>query len=383
MILLALYNIHSYAIRTFHAILLEKGFPVRSVYFKSSTYSDGLPADIYGLVDYLKSQKPETIAVSVHSPVFPLFKKISERIRTEIPNCKIAIGGEHATAIPGSCIPYADYIVVGEGEKAIVDLANGDMPEGINYYKPTEDLDSIPIGYYGENAVGYGAESMKKLEAYLCGRGCAFNCSFCQESIRDRSRIGRIKSVEKVIRDIKEISSIHDNNRFFFSDSIFMLNSDWLERFCEEYAKLNFTFGCYGHSKIKEDTIKMMKEAGLQSYRIGVQSGCSKLRSEIFNRKDKLENILSTSYLLEKHGIAGVYDFIFNNPYDDMASLSKTRNFMRSLPENAIINNFELRWFPNTPLTKKALSDMAIQPKDVEGQFNRFGHWNYEYKGIK
>jgi len=380
MILLALYNVHSYAIRTFHSILLENGIPVESVYFKTSTYTDLPPTDAetYNLVEYLKGKSPKIIAVSVHSPIFPLFKKVSERIRTEIPNCKIAIGGEHATADPESCLSYADYVVVGEGEKAIVDLARGDMPEGMNFYCPTADLDSIPIGHYGIGAKHFGRQ-MPKLESYLCGRGCVFDCSFCQESIRDRSMVGRIKSVEKVISDIKKISNIFNTKGFFFSDSIFTLNSNWLERFCEEYAKLNFTFSCYGHSTIKEETIKMLKEAGLVNYRIGVQSGCSNLRSEIFNRKDNLENILSTSYLLEKHGVVGLYDFIFNNPYDDMVSLSKTRNFIRSLPTSSVISNFELRWFPNTPLTKKALCDMAIQPKDVEGQFNRFGNWDYTY----
>jgi radical SAM superfamily enzyme YgiQ (UPF0313 family) len=122
----------------------------------------------------------------------------------------------------------------------------------------------------------------------------------------------------------------------------------------------------------------MLKEAGCEGIRMGVQSGSGSMRSK-FNRKETLDDILRAATLIYHNKIGSSYDFIINNPYDDGYSLKETRDFIGKLPPYVGINCFELRWFPSTPMTNMALRDGYILPRDVEGQYSRFGHWDYSY----
>lgn len=385
--LLALYNIHSYAIRGFHSLLAMHGHSVKSAYFKDSIYTDG-PVSDKEIDDFIKDMEPtDMVAISVHSPIFQTFKRVSASIRRQYPDCKIAVGGEHPTAMPETCLPYADYVIVGEGEKAILELADGNMPEGINGpYELWADLDSLPVGHYMGNTQTYSsARTPPAISSYMTGRGCPYSCSYCHESVRrcvhgkDYGKTRR-KSVDRVIDDLRYFQKIHNIKGIFFSDPIFSTNKKWLEEFCEEFARLNMTFGCYGHATgLTEEVILMLKDAGLGNFRIGVQSGSDRIRKTIYNRKDGLNDILKVAQLLHKHKIHGSYDFIINNPYESYITLKESRNFINELPPFVQINNFELRWFPKTPLTEMALADGAIEFKDVEGQYDRFGSWDYCY----
>lgn len=386
-VLVALYNYHSYAIRQLHAILEQHGYPVSSVFFKNSIYTSGPPSEqeISGLISFIARRSPDLVAFSVHSPLFQVFKKIANEIRLEI-GCEIAVGGEHPTACPESFIPYADYIVQGEGEDAILKLAEGVLPAGINKMPCSlKNLDELPVYYYGAGASTFGIMKPSPWMSYLTGRGCPYSCSYCQESVRKKvgGNMVRRKSVLKVIDDIKYLKSIfafQNPKQMVFSDSVFTINEAWLEEFCCDFARLEMKFQCYGFATNWDaDVFLMLKDAGMNSIRFGVQSGSKYLRSEIFNRKDNLGDILSAAWFLHKNGISAIYDFIVNNPYDSPETLRKTRNFIRKLPQSAIINCFELRWFPGTPLTKMALEDCFIEEEDVEGNFDRFGRWDYTW----
>lgn len=379
-VLLALYNFHSYAIRGFHGFLKDRGYDVESVYFKTSTYKDAPPKEqeIVDLVELIESRKPDVVAVSVHSPLFNVFKKVSIGIREKI-GCKIMIGGEHPTALPEDCLPYADYVIVGEGENLLIDLAEGNLKEGISKCtNPIEDLDESGFPYYEDGTFHYGVKKFPKTNSYVSGRGCPYRCSYCTESVKDCSL--RRKSVDRVIEDIKLLSNMFNLKEVFFSDSIFTLNKKWLAEFCEKFPRLGLPFVCYGHSVgMDKETVLMMKEAGLACFRTGIQSGSDYIRSEVFNRKDNLEDILTLAWSLYINKIVGSYDFIVNNPYDDRYTLKETRDFIDRLPPYSGINCFELRWFPQTPLTNNSLRNGCILEKDVEGQYNRFGHWEYSY----
>jgi radical SAM superfamily enzyme YgiQ (UPF0313 family) len=381
-VLIALYNVHSYAIRGFHSLLLEHGADVESMYFKSSTYEDSPAADIEikDFVRVLASKKPDCAAISVHSPVFPVFKRMATMIKTQMPGVKIMVGGEHPTADPESCKAYADCVVAGEGEQVMLRLAGGEVPDGVCSPDAVTDMDSLPPSYYGFKTLRFGGrQTLPPISSYATGRGCPYRCTYCQESVRPSAACRR-KSVDKVISDLRYLQKHGDMKEVFFSDSIFTLNHKWLEEFCQKFPPLGMRFGCYGHSAgLTPEVITMLRDAGLGNFRMGVQSGSKYIRSLIFNRKDSLAEIMDSAWLLHRSGVKTTYDFIVNNPYDTADTLRETRDFIADLPPGVGINNFELRWFPATPLTRKALKDQTIRQQDVEGQSTRLGSWNYLY----
>ena len=85
-ILLAIYDVYSFGIRGLHSILKSKGYDVASVFFKNSTYDDSYwhQYEFERLIATIKKLKPDLLCVGVRSPLFPLFKEISNRLRPDI-----------------------------------------------------------------------------------------------------------------------------------------------------------------------------------------------------------------------------------------------------------------------------------------------------------
>lgn len=391
-LLVALYNIHSYGIRGLHSYLLKLGYDVSSAYFRELSYK-GPPATPEQVDRFVKgimeTRKPKTIAFGVHTPVFQIFKRVSKSVRKQFPKCKIIIGGEHPTADPESCLPYADYVVVGEGETAMIEILEGKASEGIvGPYELFKDLDSLPLGHYGEGTIHFTENKILPLvQSYITGRGCPYNCTYCHESVKQnvygKNYVKeRRRSVSRVMEDLQYYQSVHGMKKVFFSDPVFLTNKKWLKEFSEEYKKINMPFGIYGHTlNVTKENILMLKDVGLGGVRLGVQSGSRYIREEIYNRKENIDDTLKAAWLLYDLGVGEhSYDFIVNGPYDNAQTLKETRDFIDELPPQAVIQNFELRWFPNLPLTNRALADGYIGPKNVEGQYDRFGDWSYCYQ---
>jgi len=77
----------------------------------------------------------------------------------------------------------------------------------------------------------------------------------------------------------------------------------------------------------------------------------------------------------------GRFDIIVNNPFDTPDTMKETRELIKKLTLPFIVRNFEMRFFPGTDLTIKAVNDGLIEPDDVEGQrWCKFGNWHFNYE---
>ena len=134
-VLIAMYDIDSFAVRTLHAVLARQGFPVHSIFFKqlnvNNTMDRETESEVQSLIGLLRRLNPILVGLSVRSTYFQLAACLSARIRHEI-GCTVLWGGVHVTISPEECLDHADAICLGEGEEALVELAAGSrtMPRG-------------------------------------------------------------------------------------------------------------------------------------------------------------------------------------------------------------------------------------------------------------
>jgi len=380
--LLALYNINCLAIRGLHALLKQNRHKTKSIYFKTSTYHSSVYTDreLQELMELIKYTEPDLLGIGVRSPLYPLFKRISRLVRKRFPSCKIVAGGDHATAMPEQCLEDADWVVKGEGEFPILDIANGTAVEGIIESKRLFELDALPSPEYGFGCYHYNANPVTDGKySWFAGRGCHYRCAYCQESLRNKGR--RIKSVNKLIEEIEYLRYVFPNlNCITFTDSLFPYELDWLEEFASYFKGRGLRFWCAANAKhMTKEAMQLMKKAGVVKLNYGVQSGSKYIRRELFNRLDTLEEILEKAHMTAEVGLQGAYDFITQHPYETAETLKDTRNFIDKLPRWSQIDHFEIRWFPKTPFTERALRDGFIEQKDVEGNYIRLGDWSYSY----
>ena len=369
--LVSLYDLHSYAIRPFHTTLEKAGHEVCSFFFYATTYGDKICSDddirlFAAMINYCR---PDVTAISVRSPLFPVFKKL------QIVS-KVMVGGPHATLRPEDFAGYADLIVRGDGDRAILDVdKTGVVTAGME-----SNLNDVPLPYYGPNSVYYNCHldrDMEEVHLYT-SRGCSLSCSYCYEGTRKgRHR----KPVDKVMDEIR-YHQMHfpKMKSVMFSDPIFTRDREWLDEFCTRFSKTGLKFRCMSHVNfINEDRLKMLLAAGMDEITFGVESASVRIQ-KLFNRPESLERVLKISELTSKYNAKVRWDFIINNPFETADDIMLTKKFIQRLSKPCMIRHFELRFFPGLEITNKALFAGHITPEQVEGNYTRTGAWSYNYE---
>jgi radical SAM superfamily enzyme YgiQ (UPF0313 family) len=135
-------------------------------------------------------------------------------------------GGYHVTYMASEALAHCDYVVRGEGEATMAELADEllhgsrrvDRIEGISYVRDgqvinnpdrplIEDIDLIPDQSLIEGYRDYHRRWTQKVfpvgALVAWSRGCPYNCSFCS-IIEIYRRTTRFRSHEAVIEDIRQ-----------------------------------------------------------------------------------------------------------------------------------------------------------------------------------
>src|SRR4030043_217685 len=73
----------------------------------------------------LKRLKPEIVGITCGSATYSRCVETAKAVKETLPSCKVVVGGWHPSYEPESMLqhPEIDYVVMGEGERAMVELA--------------------------------------------------------------------------------------------------------------------------------------------------------------------------------------------------------------------------------------------------------------------
>jgi len=352
--------------------------------------------------DLIKKNQFDLIGIGFMSHHWDIYVELSKIIRETLPNCKIIAGGVHAWHVSQSdTLEHSDYVCAAEGEELYSQLVDHlsskphvspicipgliEKHEGKKVHtpvKPYMPIEDIPFPAYGDKKT-YSIRSINKDKPILInkdslldhhwgfvhiGRGCVFKCTFCINAIHKDPTV-RLRSVDKVIAEIKEMLSVCKNVRLiFFEDEIFPVRGNFLKEFCEKYKKhinIPFSVSLYPHM-LNEEKIKMLKSAGLVEITMGLQSGSQRIRNEIYNRKDKNEMILKENALLSKYNIMTSYDLIIRNPWEAEKDLDESLDLINELKRPYWMKVYTLAYYPNHPISVRAVKEKKIDPKEVD-----------------
>ncbi len=403
-VLIALYDQDSSSVRILHSILREAKFDVRSLFFKSVNINNTMDSpseeEIDVLVELVKELNPIFVGISVRSTLFKLACKITEKIKNKI-DVPVVWGGTHVWMRPLQCLKFADAVCVGEGEGAILDLANN-LSQGRQIYdirnlcfkregeiirnelRPLiKNLDSLPFpDYSDENKYLVKKGEALKLSTnrstywIMTSRGCPFNCTYCCNTALKKIYDGngpylRRRSVGNVVEELKQAKDRYKNLRFVvFMDDVFTFDINWIKMFCKEYKNnINLPFFCYCHPKaITEEMIKLLKYTGVTNMTMGIQAGSENIRHDYFERYDTNEDIIRSAHILHKYKIDCAYDIIMDNPLETEKEKRQTFDLLLKLPRPFELHMSTLTNFPETKLTNILLNKKLISESDVEDE---------------
>jgi radical SAM superfamily enzyme YgiQ (UPF0313 family) len=158
-------------------------------------------------------------------------------------------------------------------------------------------------------------------------------------------------------------------NRIRFWDDVFpAVNMAWLEEFSELYReRVRLPFWCYTYpSTSRTEILDLLFRAGLRYLGMGIQSGSERIRTEVFNRPSKTEEIIEAGRNFSQFDIHPEYDLICDNPFETEEDFRETLEVMLAMPRPFSVFQHSLAFFPNYPMTRKAIERGYIEPNDVE-----------------
>jgi anaerobic magnesium-protoporphyrin IX monomethyl ester cyclase len=257
-------------------------------------------------------------------------------------NIPLVFGGVHATILPQSFLTeeehLVDYVVQGEGEKTMVKIVEGEIQakaDVILQGETIQDLDELPFPARDLVKRRYHKHSV----SMLASRGCPFNCSFCQPTLRKvfGSRVRR-RSVENVINEMWDCFNkfrIHD---FEFYDDTFTADKNWVYQFCTRMNTLSGALGDWSSFTWKAisrvdmldyDLLKTMKEAGLTKLSLGLESGSQEILNS-YSKGTRVEQNYGAVEMCRKLGIK-VHGFFMLGALDETReSMEQTKQLARA-----------------------------------------------------
>jgi len=380
------------------AFLKERGFEVSLLDMQGSLM------DSNELVKSIKAFAPDLIGITTMTPTVPEALRVAELARATAPGAKIVMGGVHPTLDPASVLAsvYVDYVIRGEGEFAIADLAAAlslglpvDAIEGVSYKEADgrltlkgkapliKDLNTLPMLDYEAFPIERYIEHNRHLRSIrgismIISRGCPFQCTFCAVH-ETMGRTWRIKSAARVVSEIIILKERHGIEGVWFKDSIFNLDKEWVKEFCRLMIKADTGIQWQALTRvdlIDEEQIILMKQAGLTQLDLGIETGSPK--SLLRLKKGITVERIKEQVALAKRHVKAFGFFMIGIPGEQEIDVQQTFELAKELALD--------RWtwsiyspLPGSELYQELIAEGKIEPYRLE--FNQV-HFTEAYEGI-
>lgn len=276
--------------------------------------------------------KADIYGITVMTPSYHHAIRIRDICKEINPNCKIIVGGPHPTALPYETMHNFDIIVVGDGEGIIIDIIN--YIQNNNHYPkifygndkfmhideiPFPARDMVPIKDYTRTVNGENATSI------ISGRGCPYSCAFCINSTR-KDKV-RFRSIDNIIKEMKELIYKYDYRTFIFYDDILTIRPD-LDKLLEEIGSLNIIFRCNVNARNDGfENFKKLYNTGCREVCMGIESGSQEILDKI-NKKVTVEQNRNAISNAKKAGLLVKAFLMLGNPGESWDTIEETVKFM-------------------------------------------------------
>jgi len=333
-----------------------------------------------------------------------LIREMKERKR----ELRVAFVGPHVQTRPIESLqasPDIDFVVRGEFDHAMVEFAQGKPLReilGISYRDPHGRILHTPARpqLHGEelDLLPFATEVYKRdleIERYTVpfllhpfvslytSRGCPALCTFCQWPQTLSGHAWRVRSVENVMREIRQaIEWFPQAKEFFFDDDTFNIRKDRVLALCAEFEPLKFRWSANMRVHSDSETLKAMARAGARLLIVGFESGDPQILRNI-KKGATVEMGREFAKNCKKAGIRIHGDFIIGLPGETEETIERTIDFAKELDCETIQVSLA-HAYPGTELydylaaTHALVSDPLADPKGHQLPHIEYPHLSRE-----
>jgi anaerobic magnesium-protoporphyrin IX monomethyl ester cyclase len=286
---------------------------------------------------------------------------IVQSLRNRYPKAKHIAGGPHVNTFQQKCLETFDSLVVGDGEKAIIqaikDLKDLKLKE-VYCAEEMEDINCYPYPlrkYLPEAAIArpglMNLKHQKKLQKMLgstviFSRGCSYKCAFCAmpESRQFGPRI-RYRDPLRIEEEINYLQREYKIEGISLLDEIaFPLTTKKAIPHIEAMGRTGIKWRAQCRvDGMNPELAQLIKDSGCITMCFGVES-VSQTSLDIINKDISIERAKSSIKLLKKAGIEVRIYMIIGLPGEPKDIVDQTWSFIKETdPESVYLSLFTLR----------------------------------------
>ena len=279
-------------------------------------------------------------------------------------NIPVVMGGIPVSALPEETQEHCASVVVGEGEPlwpaVLDDFERGHLKP---FYLQTPgggfDLREAPMPRFDL----LDPDKYNRITVQT-SRGCPHRCDFCASSILLTPRY-KLKPVEKVIAEIREIKKIWPRPFIEFADDNSFVHREHYKRLLRELAKEKLRWFTEADVKVAQDEelLGLMRDSGCQQILIGLESPRkTSLDGVELNNNWKArqrDNYLAAIRKIQSYGVTVNGCFILGLDGDTPEVFEEVFNFVKESGLYEVQVTF-LTAFPGTPLYQRLKEEGRI-----------------------
>ncbi len=333
-----------------------------------------VPLGLLSIASYIKQNKPD-VKVEILDEVILSKEDIRKKLDGDIigittlsvnyksvlemakfakqKNKIIVLGGSHINYMADAILErrkYIDYLVKGEGEKALLAIINniqnnkhsiGKEPEILQRewdvsFWPNIDYSLINMNPYYQKSEYYtkilGNDLNLKWLSYITHKGCLWReqngpCIFC--CIQDEFKR---KNPERIWNEIKALTSKDGVNCIRDIGDDFTFDKQWLKELVKRKPEgIDCKIVAYSRgSNLDKEKTELFHELNCIILYIGFESGNDELL-KIAQKGLTVKNAIKSVELLDKRGIKIIGNFVLGLQGESEESLKNTVNFAKQL----------------------------------------------------
>jgi lipid biosynthesis B12-binding/radical SAM protein len=326
----------------------------------------------------ISAERPRLIGVSIRNidnvnllneqRYIPAVAELVSALR-EVCDATILLGGAGFSILPERILQEtgADYGIVGEGERQVVEFAAnaeaGRFPKTpCMRSESLIDGDDIRSAWYQPEFMDFYHEIGSHV-GIQTKRGCVHRCVYCTYPYLEGSQL-RPRNPKDVVDEIETLISRFHVPQFQFTDSVFNDNQGHYRAVVEELARRNLNTpwtAFFKPGNLDLDIVSLMKRAGLQAAELGTDASTNVTLRHL-GKTFTWNEVNATNNLLLDQGVSVAHYIMFGGPGETKETVLEGISNIKSLKKAPVFVFLGIRILPGTPLLNLALREGLIAP---------------------
>jgi radical SAM superfamily enzyme YgiQ (UPF0313 family) len=283
--------------------------------------------------------------------------KLARALKQRLPEVPLGLSGSSSRAHFSKALednPSIDFAWLGEVDEAVVQwldaapearpalpgvLSRGENGIRGNGVAAPKDLDRLPwpdweAVHFTDYRQAPHRRRGRLSYIIVTSRGCPYRCTFCEEVTYFAAVPWRQRSIDNVLREMREVMQRYPDVEFSFQDPVFGLKKDWTIEFCARLQRElpRVAWGAITRADLcTPEMLKAMSAAGCYNILCGLESASEQTLKSV--KKFNITHQTAHDFVRMAHdnGIEVTTSFMIGLPNETPADVRKTVEFAIAL----------------------------------------------------